>query len=218
MAVVFWSTCRLPSSRRPGALRLAELVAARRGAEAGPARRGPGRGPDGTRLGISRGGMWDGPTRLVIVAWPPRRLCCSLRVPAGAPWSRSMLDLTYSGFRMTSRSAIRGPRSSTGAVVLRRCCWCSFLHFQGAQGDDPIPAGVKLAPWPSGRRPLRRLAGVQADRHGSRILAPLGMLLFASGSPMTTPRRRHPVLAERALWLLLVGVGPGMFQFPQHRP
>ena len=45
------------------------------------------------------------------------------------------------------------------------------FYFQGAQGDDPITAGIKLAPMAIGMLVSSPLAGIWADRHGSRALA-----------------------------------------------
>ena len=89
------------------------------------------------------------------------------------------------------------------------------FYFQGAQGDDPITAGIKLAPLALGMLISSPLAGAWADRRGSRTLAALGMLVTAVGA------RRHDAAAgglratgSRALWLFVVGIGSGMFNSP----
>ena len=56
------------------------------------------------------------------------------------------------------------------------------FYFQGAQGDDPITAGIKLAPLAIGMLIASPLAGIWADRHGSRVLAALGMVVTAVGA------------------------------------
>ena len=48
------------------------------------------------------------------------------------------------------------------------------FYFQGAQGDDPITAGIKLAPMAIGMLISSPLAGIWADRRGSRALAASG--------------------------------------------
>ena len=74
------------------------------------------------------------------------------------------------------------------------------FYFQGAQGNTPITAGVKLIPLALGMLVSSPLAGIYADRHGSRGLAALGMLVSAA-----RPRRDdhaaggHPLLAEHAV-------------------
>src|SRR3954453_12446956 len=42
------------------------------------------------------------------------------------------------------------------------------FYYQGAQGDDPITAGIKLAPMALGMLVASPLAGIWADRRGSR--------------------------------------------------
>src|SRR6201999_2425746 len=51
------------------------------------------------------------------------------------------------------------------------------FYFQGVQGDSPILAGVKLAPLAVGMLIASPLAGIWADRRGSRTLAVVGMLV-----------------------------------------
>ena len=74
------------------------------------------------------------------------------------------------------------------------------FYYQGAQGDDPITAGIKLAPMAIGMLIASPLAGIWADRHGSRMLAALGMVVSAVGPGADDdPAGRHPLLAEHAL-------------------
>ena len=60
------------------------------------------------------------------------------------------------------------------------------FYFQGAQGDDPITAGIKLAPMAIGMLISSPLAGMWADRHGSRTLAAGGMIVSAVGLALMT--------------------------------
>jgi Na+/melibiose symporter-like transporter len=56
------------------------------------------------------------------------------------------------------------------------------FYFQAVKGDDPVLAGVKLAPLAIGMLIASPLAGAWADRHGSRKLAAIGMVVSAAGS------------------------------------
>ena len=81
------------------------------------------------------------------------------------------------------------------------------FYFQGPQGDDPITAGIKLAPLAIGMLVASPLAGIYADRHGSRGPAVLGMLLTGAGlAGMTTLEVTSPFW-QSAIWLTIVGVG-----------
>ena len=127
-----------------------------------------------------------------------------------------MLDLSIFDNRLFA--------AATGAAFINGLSRFALMfvfvfYFQGAQGDDPITAGIKLAPMAIGMLIASPLAGIWADRHGSRALAAVGHARDrASGSPaMTTLGSRQRRTGRAALWLLLVGVGSGMFNSPEHR-
>jgi MFS family permease len=88
------------------------------------------------------------------------------------------------------------------------------FYFQGAQGDDPITAGIKLIPLALGMLVASPLAGIYADRRGSRGLAALGMLVVGAGLALMTTLEVHTPYWQSTLWLALVGVGSGMFNSP----
>ncbi len=74
------------------------------------------------------------------------------------------------------------------------------FYFQGVQGDSPILAGIKLAPLALGMLIASPLAGIWADRRGSRTLAVPGMLVTAAGlALMTTLGARHQLRVARHL-------------------
>jgi EmrB/QacA subfamily drug resistance transporter len=56
------------------------------------------------------------------------------------------------------------------------------FYLQGAKGDDPVLAGILLAPLAVGLLVLSPISGVLADRYGSRELATAGLLITRSGS------------------------------------
>src|SRR5213078_2531641 len=62
------------------------------------------------------------------------------------------------------------------------------FYFQGVKGDDPVVAGVKITPMAIGMLIASPLAGVWADRHGSRTLAAVAMM-------GTVPKHRRGVAA-----------------------
>jgi MFS family permease len=88
------------------------------------------------------------------------------------------------------------------------------FYFQGAQGDDPIVAGIKLTPMALGMLVASPIAGVYADRHGSRILAAAGMLLTTLGLAGMTSLQADSPYVQSSIWLALVGIGSGMFNSP----
>jgi MFS family permease len=82
------------------------------------------------------------------------------------------------------------------------------------KGDDPVMAGIKLAPMALGMLVASPLAGVWADRHGSRTLAAAGMVVSAAGLALMTTLGVDTAYWQSAVWLALVGVGSGMFNSP----
>jgi len=58
------------------------------------------------------------------------------------------------------------------------------------------------------------LAGIWADRHGSRALAALGMLVSAGALAGMTTLQVHSAYWQSVLWLGIVGIGSGMFNSP----
>jgi MFS family permease len=77
-----------------------------------------------------------------------------------------------------------------------------------------VTAGIKLTPMAVGMLVASPLAGIWADRHGSRMLSAAGMLLSAVGlAAMTTLQVDSPYW-QSSLWLALVGIGSGMFNSP----
>jgi EmrB/QacA subfamily drug resistance transporter len=88
------------------------------------------------------------------------------------------------------------------------------FYFQGVKGDDPVLAGVKLAPLAIGMLIASPLAGAWADRHGSRKLAAIGMVVSAAGLALMTTLGVDSPYGQSMLWLALVGIGSGMFNSP----
>jgi MFS family permease len=122
-----------------------------------------------------------------------------------------MLDLTLFKNRLFAAATAAAFINGLSRFALM---FLFVFYFQGAQADSPIEAGLRLMPLALGMLIASPLAGIYADRHGSRALAALGMLLSAAGlAGMTTLEVRSPYW-QSALWLALVGVGSGMFNSP----
>ena len=168
-------------------------------------------GLTGLTYGISRGGLhaWNdamtlGPLGVAAVLLP-LFLLVEKRTPA------PMLDLALFSDRAFN--------AATGAAFLSGLSRFSLtfvfvLYFQGALGDDPILAGVKLAPLAAGMLLSSPLAGRYSDRNGARSLAAAGLLVTALGLVgMTTLQVSTPYWLT-AVWLLVNGVGSGMFNSP----
>ncbi|HVD37606.1 MAG TPA: MFS transporter, partial [Solirubrobacterales bacterium] len=168
-------------------------------------------GLTGLVYGISRGGIsgWD--DSLVIGSLIVATLLLPLFVWIEHRGSAPMLDLAI--FRNRLFAAATGGAFING--LSRFALMFIFVfYYQGAQGDDPITAGIKLAPMAIGMLVSSPLAGIWADRHGSRALAAAGMLVTAFGLALMTTLEAGSPYWQGGFWLLLVGIGSGMFNSP----
>jgi EmrB/QacA subfamily drug resistance transporter len=168
-------------------------------------------GLTGLVYGISRGGIsgWEDP--LVIGGLAVAAVLLPLFVLIEHRGRAPMLDLTI--FQNRLFAAASGATFING--LSRFALMFIFVfYYQGAQGDDPITAGIKLAPMAIGMLVASPLAGIWADRHGSRVLASLGMLVTAAGLALMTTLQAESPYWEGGLWLALVGIGSGMFNSP----
>ncbi|HMJ03179.1 MAG TPA: MFS transporter [Conexibacter sp.] len=168
-------------------------------------------GLTGLVLGISRGGLsgWDDPVVLAGLASSVVLLPLFVLVEhrARAP----MLDLTMFRDRMFAAATAAAFINGLSRFALM---FVFVFYFQGAQGDDPITAGIKLAPLALGMLISSPLAGWWADRRGSRTLAALGMVVTAAGLAGMTVLQADSAYWVSSLWLFVVGVGSGMFNSP----
>jgi EmrB/QacA subfamily drug resistance transporter len=168
-------------------------------------------GLTGLTFGLSRGGIsgWDDP--LVIGGIAAAIVLLPLWVLIEHRGRAPMLDLTIFRNRMFA--------AATGAAFINGLSRFALMfvfvfYFQGAQGDDPITAGIKLTPMALGMLVSSPLAGIWADRHGSRALAASGMVVSAVALTLMTTLEPHSPYWQSTLWLLLVGIGSGMFNSP----
>jgi EmrB/QacA subfamily drug resistance transporter len=168
-------------------------------------------GLTGLVLGISRGGIsgWNDP--VTIVGLIAGALLLPLFVILERRQRAPMLDLSIFRNRMFA--------AATGAAFINGLSRFALLfvfvfYFQGVKGDDPITAGIKLAPMAIGMLIASPLAGLWADRHGSRALAAAGMVVSAGALAGMTTLDVGSSYWLSTLWLFIVGVGSGMFNSP----
>jgi EmrB/QacA subfamily drug resistance transporter len=168
-------------------------------------------GLTGLVLGVSRGGLsgWSDP--IVIGGL----VAAAVLLPAFVAIERRvrapMLDLTIFNNRMFSAATAAAFINGLSRFALM---FLFVFYFQGAQGDDPITAGIKLSPMAIGMLVSSPPAGLWADRRGSRTLAALGMVVGAVGLALMTTLQPHSPYWQSSLWLFIVGVGSGMFNSP----
>jgi EmrB/QacA subfamily drug resistance transporter len=168
-------------------------------------------GLTGLVYGLSRGGLsgWGDPLTLGGIAAGVVLLPLFIRIERRhrAP----MLDLTIFKDKLFAAATAAAFINGLSRFALM---FLFVFYFQGVKGDDPIKAGIELAPMAIGMLVSSPIAGVWADRRGSRRLAALGMVVSALAlAGMTTLGVDTPYFWS-ALWLFAVGVGSGMFNSP----
>ncbi|HET9093733.1 MAG TPA: MFS transporter [Solirubrobacteraceae bacterium] len=168
-------------------------------------------GLTGLVLGISKGGIegWHGPVVFgglaAAVVFMPLFIVVERRHRA------PMLDLTIFQNRLFSAASAAAFLNGLARFALM---FVFVFYFQGVQGDSPILAGLKLAPLAVGMLVASPIAGVYADRRGSRALASLGMLVTAAGLALMTTLGETTSYWWPGLFQFVVGVGSGMFNSP----
>src|SRR5207253_3257578 len=168
-------------------------------------------GLTGLVLGVSRGGLSGWSDSIVIAGL----LAAAVLLPAWVAIERRsrapMLDLRIFRNRLF---AVATAAAFINGLARFALMFLFVFYFQGAQGNSPIAAGIKLTPLALGMLLASPLAGIHADRHGSRALACAGMLVTAAGlAGMSTLAVGTPYW-ECGLWLLIAGAGSGMFNSP----
>ncbi len=168
-------------------------------------------GLTGLVLGISKGGIegWHGP--VVFGGLAAAVVFIPLFVLIERHHRAPMLDLTIFNNRLFSAASAAAFLNGLARFALM---FVFVFYFQGVQGDSPILAGLKLAPLAVGMLIASPIAGIYADRKGSRGLASLGMLVTAAGLLLMTTLQQNTSYWWPGLFQLIVGVGSGMFNSP----
>ena len=123
-----------------------------------------------------------------------------------------LLDLTLFQDRLFAMGNLTG---FLNAIARNGVLFLLVFYFQGARGEDPVTAGIMLAPLAIGLVVLSPISGILADRYGSRALATAG-----HGDHRDRSARAHDARQsdtpywQVALWQLIVGAGSGIFNSP----
>jgi EmrB/QacA subfamily drug resistance transporter len=168
-------------------------------------------GLTGLVYGVSRGGISGWNDNLVIGALIVAAVLLPLWVAIERRSRAPMLDLALFKNRLFAAASAASFLNGLARFALM---FLFVFYYQGAQGSTPIQAGIKLIPLALGMLIASPIAGIYADRHGSRALASIGMLVTAAGLAAMTTLQVHSAYWQSGLWLLIVGVGSGMFNSP----
>jgi EmrB/QacA subfamily drug resistance transporter len=122
-----------------------------------------------------------------------------------------LLDLSLFRIRLFTAGNLTG---LLNGVARNGVLFLLVFYLQGAKGEDPVEAGIRLAPLAIGLLVLSPIAGVLADRFGSRVLATSGMIVTAIGLAGLMTLQVDTPYWQLALWQLVIGAGSGLFNSP----
>jgi len=168
-------------------------------------------GLTGLVYGISKGGIsgWSDPA--VIASLIAAAIFLPGFVMIEGHVKSPMLDLSIFKNRLFSAASLA---AFTNGLARFALMFVFVFYFQGVQGNSPILAGIKLAPLALGMLIASPLAGIWADRRGSRGMAVAGMLVQAVGLALMTTLERDTTYVASCAYMFVVGVGSGMFNSP----
>jgi MFS family permease len=168
-------------------------------------------GLTGLVLGVSRGGLsgWNDP--IVIAGLGVAAVLLPAWIAIERRSRAPMLDLSLFRSRLFAAASAATFINGLARFALM---FLFVFYFQGAEGNSPITAGIKLMPMALGMLIASPLAGSYADRHGSRALAAVGMLITAIGLALMTTLQVDSSFLWAAILLALVGIGSGTFMSP----
>jgi EmrB/QacA subfamily drug resistance transporter len=168
-------------------------------------------GLTGLVYGLSRGGLDGWSDTMTIAGLAVGVVLLPIFVVIERHHRAPMLDLSIFENRLFAAATAAAFINGLSRFALM---FLFVFYFQGVKGDDPIKAGIELAPMAVGMLIASPLAGIWADRRGSRTLAALGMVVGGLAlAGMTTLGVNTPYVWS-AVWLFVVGVGSGMFNSP----
>lgn len=122
-----------------------------------------------------------------------------------------LLDLSLFRDRLFAMGNLTG---FLNAIARNGVLFLLVFYLQGARGEDPVTAGIMLAPLAIGLVVLSPISGILADRYGSRALSTAGMVITGLGlAGLMTIDTTTPYW-QLAFWQLVVGAGSGIFNSP----
>ena len=122
-----------------------------------------------------------------------------------------LLDLSLFRDRLFAMGNLTG---FLNAIARNGVLFLLVFYLQGARGEDPVSAGLMLAPLAIGLIVLSPISGALADRYGSRELATAGMVITGIGLAGLMTLDTTTPYWQLAFWQLVVGAGSGIFNSP----
>jgi EmrB/QacA subfamily drug resistance transporter len=165
----------------------------------------------GLMMGLAFGGVYGWTTWWVVGGIAAFVVTLPIFIRVELRHHAPLLDLSLFQDRLFAMGNLTG---FLNAIARNGVLFLLVFYFQGARGEDPVTAGIMLAPLAIGLIVLSPISGVLADRYGSRELATAGMVITGLGLVGLMTLDVATPYWQVALWQLIVGAGSGIFNSP----
>lgn len=122
-----------------------------------------------------------------------------------------MLDLTLFHDRLFAMGNLSAFLNSLARLAVT---FLFVFYFQGPKQQDALTAGILLTPLAIGMLVTSPISGYLSDRHGSRLLASLGLVVSAIGLAGMALIQLDTPYWYIATVMLIMGGGSGLFNSP----
>jgi EmrB/QacA subfamily drug resistance transporter len=168
-------------------------------------------GLTGAVVGLAFGGIFGWTTPWVIAGLAAFVVAMPLFILVELRTADPLLDLSLFRIRLFAMGNLSG---LLNGVARNSVLFLLVFYLQGAKGESPVEAGIRLAPLAAGLLVLSPISGALADRYGSRALATIGMIVTGIGLAGLTTLEVDTPYWQLALWQLIIGAGSGLFNSP----
>lgn len=122
-----------------------------------------------------------------------------------------MLDLRLFKDRLFGFAALT---AALNAVARGAVLFVLIFFLQGPYGQDPLAAGIMMAPFGAAFMLVGPISGYFSDRYGSRVLTTAGLLVSAVGLVLLSTMSTSTPYWLIAVYMVLIGAGSGLFGSP----
>jgi EmrB/QacA subfamily drug resistance transporter len=165
----------------------------------------------GLMMALAFGGVYGWTTWWVLGGFLAFVVAAPIFLWVEAHHDAPLLDLSLFHDRLFAMGNLTG---FLNAIARNGVLFLLVFYLQGARGEDPVTAGLMLAPLAIGLVVLSPISGILADRYGSRGLATAGMVITGLGLAGLMTLGTTTPYWQLALWQLVVGAGSGIFNSP----
>jgi len=168
----------------------------------------------GLLVALTEGGFigWGTPVVIVGLVAALAGFAAFARIESRAAYP--MIDVTlfrHHGFTLGNIAVFLSAIARNGVTFL------FVLYFQGPLGYDALRAGLLLLPYAASMLVVSPIAGILADRTGSRGLTIAGLAVSTVGLAGMAFIGLHTAYLYVALTMVVLGIGSGLFNSPNTR-